>query len=379
MGEVPPLGGPGIGQEAPDILGKIRLSPLEARELFSTCPLPIWIFHAGTLQFLEANPAAEKMFGYSREEFLSLTVPQMLPREELDSFLEALREPPNGLSRIGVWRQRSREGKLMDVELIWASLMIEGQPCRLMLAAEMTERRWAEQLLLQVHAHTEHELGCRTMELDAAAQELESFVQALLKLAAQIPASAGTSGEDGVGPRIEKLCEELICLSRMTYRQVRAQEMNLSAMARDVSDEERRAEPLRKVRFQIQEGIRVQADPELIRMVLVNLFRNALMNARQSTPAEIEFGAREQEQEVVCYVRDNGSAFEPGVAEKLFLPFQNFDPKEPRDQIGLSLVRRIVAKHSGRVWAEGRPNQGTAIYFTLPPADKSIPSDETPA
>src|ERR1051325_685370 len=195
MGELPPLGDSTDTEKGPHILEKIRLAPHEAGELFLSCPLPLWIFHAATLRILEANPAAANIYGYSREELLSKTVLEMLPREEVDAFLEALREPPKGMSRIGVWRQQSREGKLMDVELIWASLRIEEQPCRLMLAAEITERRWAEQLLLQVHARTEYELGCRTMELDAAAQELESFVQVLLKLGAKIPAGVAATGE----------------------------------------------------------------------------------------------------------------------------------------------------------------------------------------
>jgi PAS domain S-box-containing protein len=371
MGKVPPPGGLGNGQEPPDILGKIRLLPHEIRELFLTCPLPMWVFNPASLCFLEANPAAEKLYGYSREEFLSMTVPEVLPPEEVDSFLEALRETPQGLSRIGVWRQQSREGKLMDLELIWASLMIEEQSCRLMLAIEITERRWAEQMLLQVHAQTEHELGCRTMEMDAAAREMESFAETLLKLAANTPAGATSPGKDNLRQRIEDLCEKMMTLSRMTYRQVRAQEMDLSAMVRDVTEQLRRAEPLRKVHFKIQDGIRVCADPELIRMALLDLFGNALANARTGAPATIEFGARQDENELVCFVRDEGRGFEPGRAEKIFLPFQSVDPNLPGDELGLSMVQRIVAKHSGRTWAEGASNQGAMIYFTLPPAEKS--------
>lgn len=358
MEDLPPSGKLGDGQRANDSFGKIRLNGSEIRQLFHSCPIPLWIFNLDTLHFLEANAAALNMYGYSRQEFCNKAVTDMFPEGDAGTFLDNLNRSSVGFSRTGVWRQQAREGKVMEIELIWAPLTMEGERYGLLAAAEITERRWAEQLLLEVHAHTEGELGSRTMELDAATREMEALTDALPGLALEKPAW------------LEQFCASLHRLAQMTYQTLRRQDLDVSEMMRSVADEVRRAYPLLRIEFQIQGGVQAHADPELLRIALTDLVRNALAGNREGRALHVEFGARAEGQEVSCYVSDDGMEFDPAKAEKLSLPFPHQSSPSTREIHDLSMVRRIIAKHSGRVWTEARPTGGAIIHFTLPSPDE---------
>ncbi|WP_245557677.1 sensor histidine kinase [Deinococcus peraridilitoris] len=112
----------------------------------------------------------------------------------------------------------------------------------------------------------------------------------------------------------------------------------------------------------------VQGDAELLRQVLANLLGNALKYTSRNEVAQVEVGAEVQGDEVVVFVRDNGSGFDPRFGDKLFAPFSRLHRLEEFEGAGLGLanVKRIVTRHGGRVWAEGKPNEGATFWFSLP-------------
>jgi light-regulated signal transduction histidine kinase (bacteriophytochrome) len=124
----------------------------------------------------------------------------------------------------------------------------------------------------------------------------------------------------------------------------------------------------REVRWNIDPLPEVRGDPAMLRQVFINLLSNALKYTREMSPAMIEIKAVEKAEEHVISVRDNGVGFDPTYAHKLFGVFQRLHAAHefPGTGIGLAIVRRVVARHGGKVWAEGAVGSGAAFYFSLP-------------
>lgn len=121
------------------------------RLLFETNPLPMWLFDAETLAFLAVNEAAVRHYGYSRDEFLAMTVNDIRPPEDLPRFLKAVRRGRSGFANSGVWRHRKKDAALIDVEVAVDSLLFEGRQARLVVVHDVTERRRAD-VALQARA-----------------------------------------------------------------------------------------------------------------------------------------------------------------------------------------------------------------------------------
>jgi light-regulated signal transduction histidine kinase (bacteriophytochrome) len=123
-----------------------------------------------------------------------------------------------------------------------------------------------------------------------------------------------------------------------------------------------------KPEFRLGPLPRATGDRVLLEQVWVNLLSNALKFSAQREKPAIEVGAISDEKEHVYFVRDNGAGFDPRYQAKLFGVFQRLhDASEfAGTGVGLALVSRIVIRHGGRVWADGKPNEGATFYFTLP-------------
>jgi len=134
----------------------------------------------------------------------------------------------------------------------------------------------------------------------------------------------------------------------------------------------RRATPERAVEVAIADGLVATGDPGLLRTVLENLLGNAWKFTAHTEAAAIRFSAEARDGETAFAVRDNGAGFDMAYAGKLFAPFQRLHTATefPGTGIGLATVRRIVDRHGGRVWAEGKVGKGAAIFWTLPGGDE---------
>jgi signal transduction histidine kinase len=111
----------------------------------------------------------------------------------------------------------------------------------------------------------------------------------------------------------------------------------------------------------------VQGDPTMLRQILINLVGNACKYSARRAQPMVEVGAQEGQDEVVIHVRDNGAGFDMRYADKLFGMFQRLHPESdfPGTGVGLAIVKRLVERHGGRVWAEAEPGRGATFRFTL--------------
>ena len=242
---------------------------------------------------------------------------------------------------------------------------------------------------LQDLADTEAALSRRTIQLEAANRELESFsysvshdLQAPLRrinsfaeiLGEQYESDLDDCGKDYLGriqansQRMSDLIDALLQLSRVTRSQMKSVNVNFSAIALDIVEELRLENPERQVEVTIAPDLQAQGDPQLLKIVLSNLFNNAWKYTSKRPHAKIEFGSiSNPQQPPTYYLRDNGAGFDPQYVDKLFTAFQRLHTEEefPGTGIGLATVQRIIYRHGGRVWAQGECDRGATIYFSL--------------
>lgn len=228
----------------------------------------------------------------------------------------------------------------------------------------------------------------RTAALRAANRELEAFSYTVAHdLRGPLDAIQGMvyilenlDPESGEGERREilaqlrtsthnmaSLIDDLLNLSRASTVELRKRPVDLGAMAREIAQELKRAEPERRVEFRIENVPLVEADSGLVRVALDNLIRNAWKYTSGHPAGCIEFGAIRLKGETHYYVRDDGAGFDPRLNDQLFQPFHRLHSRSefPGTGIGLATVQRILARHGGRIWAEGEVEKGATFWFTL--------------
>ena len=157
-------------------------------------------------------------------------------------------------------------------------------------------------------------------------------------------------------------------LSRVNRAELRREPVDLGELAQAVGAELHHAEPGRRVQLTVAPGMCVLGDPQLLRVMYENLLGNAWKFTSRRDGAHVACGRREgPDGRPVFFVRDNGAGFDMDFAGKLFRPFQRLhDESEfPGTGIGLATVQRIVHRHGGRIWAEGRENAGATFFFEL--------------
>ena len=172
----------------------------------------------------------------------------------------------------------------------------------------------------------------------------------------------------GGAKRMAGLIDDLLHLARMSRNPMAMEPIDLSATASQILSRLQRAEPARTVDAFVEEGLTSHGDKALLGKALTHLLENAWKFTSKTENARISFG-REQGSEVPTFVvRDNGAGFQPDYAAKLFAPFRRLHSPNEFDGrgIGLASVKRIVSRHGGEVWAEGKVDEGAAFYFTLP-------------
>jgi signal transduction histidine kinase len=265
-----------------------------------------------------------------------------------------------------------------------------------LLRDDMNERIRVEEEIKRLNA----ELATRAGELEAANRELEAFNYAVAHdLRTPLTVISGYIGliqkecGNALGEcqeylqnayegslRMSQLISALLEFSDLAQIEPKRERTNLVSMAQEIVEELRTAEPERRVTARITEaGVEATGDPSLLRVALANLLGNAWKYTRMREESVIEFGATQMGGETTWFVRDNGAGFEMADAVDLFLPFKRLRGAEDfgGHGIGLATVARVIQRHGGRIWAEGKADVGATFYFTLPTPANGFEAEPT--
>ncbi len=170
--------------------------------------------------------------------------------------------------------------------------------------------------------------------------------------------------------KMGQLIDGLLTFSHLGRQSLEQTDIDMEDLAKSTFEDLKRNEKNRDVLLELQELPPAFADRTMVRQVLHALISNAIKFTRPKANATVEIGTREDGNQNIYYVRDNGVGFDMQYSDKLFGVFQHLHSGEEFEGtgVGLALVHRIIVRHGGRVWAEGRVGEGATFYFTLPRA-----------
>jgi hypothetical protein len=370
-------------------LEDLRKSERHYRMLFEANPHPMWVYDVETLQFLAVNDAAVEHYGYTKEEFLHMTILRLRPVEDREMIRTVIGSLDSRKAHRGVYRHLKKDGREIYVEVVSDGIDFEGKAARLVLAHDISERRRAEEEIQRLNADLEERVRRRTAELEAVNRELEAFsysvshdLRAPLR---HINGFADLLKEESLSALNEtarryleiirdsvkqmgKLIDDLLVFSKMGRVDLRHEQISMAELVKEALGEVGRSEGNREIDWEIGSLPAVRGDRATLKQVWVNLLSNAVKYSRQRSVAKIQVGCTNSGAEVEFYVRDNGAGFDMKYADKLFGVFQRLHRQEEFEGtgVGLANVRRIVTRHGGRTWAEARLDEGASFYFTLP-------------
>ena len=362
-------------------------------------PFPI-LLHAEDGAILQASNSWCEITGYTREELATIAdwteraygERKGLVQADIDALYDLDHRKHEGDYGI-----RTKNGAMRTWEFSSAPLgrLPDGRRLVISMAMDVTERRAAERGVQRLNAELEQRVKDRTAQLEVANKELESFSYSVSHdLRAPLRAIDGFAGileEDytarldgegrrvvgvirGEAKRMGQLIDNLLAFSRMSRQQVEPAQIDMTALAQAMFDEHAAQAPGRQLHFKLLPLPPALGDRAMLRQALANLVSNAIKYTRPRAVAEIEIGGRTEGGENLYYVKDNGVGFDMRYAGKLFNVFQRLHTEAEFEGtgVGLALVQRVIHRHGGRVWAEGKLNEGSTFYFTLP-----IRKDET--
>jgi len=260
----------------------------------------------------------------------------------------------------------------------------DGKPVRMLgIVQEITDRKKNEEQIKKLN----ESLLQYTIRLEAANKEIEAFSYSVSHdLRAPLRGIDGFSqalvedysdklDETGIdylnrvrnaSQRMGQLIDGMLQLSRLSRKEMHVEEVDMGELAKSIIDKFRKEEPSRNVDFKVQDGLVTKGDKNLLQILLENILGNSWKFTSKKSNAKIEFGKTKKKNEIVFFIKDNGTGFDVKYIDKLFVPFQRLhDDEFPGDGIGLGIVSRIIRRHGGQIWAEGEVGKGAIFYFKL--------------
>jgi PAS domain S-box-containing protein len=355
--------------------------------LFEASPLPMWVYDADTLDFLAVNDAAIRQYGWSRDEFLSMSITEIRPREEINGLLRNIRGGDVGSPAPRTWRHKRRDGTLIDVEISAGRVVWGGRDAALVVARDVTERRRMEERLAE------------SEKLEAigrlAGGIAHDFNNLLTVISGYAEVLRGEVGERDALAQIEHASEQASALTRQLLAFSRRQVLNLEAVDVNEIVSTMRSMLDRIIGDDVRVAISlapgpasVEADRAQIERIVLNLAANArdamphggkltIETALVELDADYEatHGDIEPGPHVLLAISDTGTGMSDAVRRHLFEPFFTTKGAGEGTGLGLATVFGVVKQSGGAIYVYSEEGRGTTFKIYLPQADKPAASD----
>ncbi len=365
---------------------KLQESEDKYRALFFEARDGIVLIDYETGRITECNLEFETLTGRNLEQMKQMSIWELRPSEKVEAarkkFLEVKEEGTGGSSELEFQRPN---GEVVSVEFMSKVIKIRGKMYIQSIVRDITERKQIEEEIMKLNKSLQRSLE----ELEVAYEDMESFSYSVSHdLRAPLRIIGGMSdilmknyydklddkGKNFLNlilentKRMDQLILALLDLSKVGRKELKIVEIDMENAANLIAGDLKAMAPERNIAVAVGKLPPAHGDLALIRQVFANLLSNAIKFTKGRDVAYIEVGGRCEESENIYYVKDNGAGFNPELEEKLFKVFQRLHSAQEFEGIGigLSIVYRIISRHNGRVWAEGRPDEGATFYFSLP-------------
>jgi PAS domain S-box-containing protein len=343
--------------------------------------------------YLMVNKANADFFGKTPEDVIGLSDYDLMPTENADS------------CRLSDQRAIEQNKTLIHVEKVGAEywethkfpvLLPDGQMGVGGIIRNITEIKHADNKILHLNMELEERVKTRTYELEKMNQELkksnlelEAFTYTVSHdLKTPLRAIDGFSGllqervKDSLDPesarflkivrdntrRMDQLIKDLLFFARAGRTEINLVDLDIMEMVRSIFNEINNPEDPTRINLVIHTLPEAVGDPSLMRQVWINLIDNAIKYTRKQKNPSIEIGSYPQDNRQIYYIRDNGVGFNPAYSDKMFGVFQRLHGSDEFEGtgVGLAVVKRILQRHDGDIWAEGKVGEGAKFYFSLP-------------
>ena len=358
------------------------------RLLFDSNPQPMWVYEVGTLRFLEVNHSAVEHYGYSREEFLNMTLREIRPPEDIPTLLRDTAIPSTNRHSDGPWRHRKKDGSTIYVEITAHPLIFQGRDARFVMAHDITMRAQLEEQLRQsqkleaigrLAGGVAHDFNNMLTVISGYAEFLG------ISLGGDPGASDAIAEIAGAARRAASLTQQLLAFSRRQVLQPRV--LNLNSSVANIKQMLGRllGEDIEVRTIMAEDLWNVSADPGQVDQILMNLAVNARDAMETGGILTIETTNATLDDEYVAshvgvtagdYVRlsvsDTGQGMNAATKARLFEPFFTTKEVGRGTGLGLSTIYGIVKQSHGNIWVYSEPGKGTTFAVYLPRSQSAI-------
>ena len=362
------------------------------RSMFESSPLPMWTYDRNTLRFIAVNDAAIRHYGYSRDEFASLTIADIRPSDEVRALQDNV-DAAGGFAAAQRWRHRKKDGSIITVEISANDFVADGRNARLVLIADITERERAQDALRR----TEEQLR-QAQKMEAigrlaggVAHDFNNLLTVIVSYASMLEEAhdAGDQRRDDAteirraGERANAITRQLLTLSRHSI---------VAPASLDLAEIVAAFVPM--LRRLVGEQVMLVAPPNVVPPVIADrgqleqVLMNLAVNARDAMPAggrlTIETSPIELDEEAaamrairpgrytVLAVTDTGTGIDLDTQRRIFDPFFTTKEAGTGTGLGLAIVHGIVSQAGGSITVYSEPGHGTTFRVYLPVANETV-------